>query len=110
MIPESLTPSAPPLAAEDDENIDEATSPPIESNFGATPPPLQPSTDPEYDNVLSGRLSLQSESHFFSLADDIEQADNTLDELLRFIAGLRVQRAVKKQEADALEELLFNNR
>jgi D-ribose pyranose/furanose isomerase RbsD len=43
------------------------------------------------------------------LADDIEQADNTLDELLRFIAGLRVQRAVKKQEADALEELLFNN-
>jgi hypothetical protein len=43
-------------------------------------------------------------------ADDPQQADNTLDELLRFIASLRVQRTIKKQEADALEELLFNNR
>lgn len=43
-------------------------------------------------------------------AEDAQLADSTLDELLRFIAGLRVKRIVKKAEADALEEMLFNNR
>lgn len=44
------------------------------------------------------------------LAEDAQLADSTLDELLRFIAGLRVKRIIKKAEADALEEMLFNNR
>jgi hypothetical protein len=44
------------------------------------------------------------------LADDAQLADNTLDELLRFISSLRVKRVIKKSESDALEELLFNNR
>ena len=46
----------------------------------------------------------------FSADDNAELADNTLDELLRFITGLRVKRVIQKEESDALEELLFNNR
>jgi hypothetical protein len=52
-IVETLTPSAPPLSVEDDDNIEDAVLP-SELNFGAAPPPLEPSTDPEFDNVLSG--------------------------------------------------------
>ena len=44
------------------------------------------------------------------IAEDAQLADSTLDELLRFIAGLRVKRIIKKAESDALEEMLFNNR
>jgi hypothetical protein len=33
-----------------------------------------------------------------------------MDELLRFIAGLRVKRIINKTESDSLEELLFSNR
>jgi hypothetical protein len=33
-----------------------------------------------------------------------------MDELLRFIAALRIKQMLNKTEADSLEELLFENR
>lgn len=38
-----------------------------------------------------------------------QEADDAMDELLRFIAALRIKQMLTKAEADALEELLFEN-
>eukprot|EP00602_Paraphysomonas_sp_CaronLab_P003323 CAMPEP_0185019350 /NCGR_PEP_ID=MMETSP1103-20130426/1952_1 /TAXON_ID=36769 /ORGANISM="Paraphysomonas bandaiensis, Strain Caron Lab Isolate" /LENGTH=1099 /DNA_ID=CAMNT_0027549607 /DNA_START=227 /DNA_END=3526 /DNA_ORIENTATION=- len=85
----SSEPSAPPLT------VESADAPQRCENLGGPAPPLRPSEDPVYDDELT--------------AEDAQLADNTMDELLRFIAGLRVKKIIKKAEADALEELLFNN-
>lgn len=42
--------------------------------------------------------------------DEDEETHNAMDELLRFIAALRIKQMLTKSEADALEELLFENR
>lgn len=65
---ETVSPSAPPLISsqnidddgeednndDDDDDIIESEPGLNELSLGAPPPPLQPSMDPEFDNVLSG--------------------------------------------------------
>lgn len=88
-----VQPSAPPLASAQQEDIDDDE---YLANIAPPAPPLKPSTNPVYDDELT--------------ADDAQEEDNTMDELLRFIAGLRVKRIINKTESDSLEELLFSNR
>mmetsp|Transcript_13985 Transcript_13985/g.23160 ORF Transcript_13985/g.23160 Transcript_13985/m.23160 type:complete len:1107 (-) Transcript_13985:207-3527(-) len=86
-----VLPSAPPLTSAQQDDEDEE----YQTNIAPPAPPLKPSTNPVYDDELT--------------ADDAQEEDNTMDELLRFIAGLRVKRIISKTESDALEELLFSN-
>ena len=91
---QQVLPSAPPLSfAQQQQQQQEEVYP---TNIAPPAPPLKPSTNPVYDDELS--------------AEDAQEVDNTMDELLRFIAGLRVKRIINKTESDALEELLFSNR
>ena len=86
---QQVLPSAPPLSPAEEEDV-------FPTNIAPPAPPLKPSTNPVYDNELT--------------ADDAKDVHNTMDELLRFIAGLRVKRIINKAESDSLEELLFSNR
>ena len=91
---QQVLPSAPPLSfAQQQQQQQEEVYP---TNIAPPAPPLKPSTNPVYDDELS--------------AEDAQEVDNIMDELLRFIAGLRVKRIINKTESDALEELLFSNR
>jgi hypothetical protein len=41
---------------------------------------------------------------------DSQASENAMDELIRFIAALRIKQMISKAEAEALEDLLFENR
>lgn len=41
---------------------------------------------------------------------DSQATESAMDELIRFIAALRIKQMISKAEADALEDLLFENR
>lgn len=88
-----VLPSAPPLSSAQQEEVEEEEH---ATNISPPAPSLKPSTNPVYDDELT--------------AEDAQEEDNTMDELLRFIAGLRVKRIINKTESDSLEELLFSNR
>jgi hypothetical protein len=90
---EQVLPSAPPLSSAQQQQQEEDA---YSTNIAPPAPPLKPSANPVYDDELT--------------AEDAQEVDNTMDELLRFIAGLRVKRIINKAESDALEELLFSNR
>ena len=67
-----------------------------------TAPPVKPPPPPTRADLSSvSKQQIQEES---------QEADDAMDELLRFIAALRIKQMLTKAEADALEELLFENR
>jgi hypothetical protein len=59
-ISETIPPSAPPLTEVEAEIEEEAPQISNDASLGAPAPPLQPSADPEFDNVLSGKLTFIS--------------------------------------------------
>lgn len=66
-------------------------------------PPVNPPAPPTREEAPSTLSSTSNERM------ESQDADDAMDELLRFIAALRIKQMLTKSEADALEELLFEN-
>jgi hypothetical protein len=63
----------------------------------SVPPPPAP--------VMETRKVVEEEP-----SPESEASGNAMDELIRFIAALRIKQMISKAEAEALEDLLFENR
>lgn len=105
-------PSAPPMAFPMENTLPPSENPdayvrpvPPLQQFQTASSSLPPYQPPQSQAPIETAQPTQEELD----TSDAQLTDDMLDELLRFIAGLRVKKILTKQEAASLEELLFDN-
>jgi len=76
-------------------------TPPTDNDYNNVMPPAPPSIE----DTTEMETSMESNA----TSDTSEEAIATINEILRFVQGLRIKKILTKAQADALEEKIFEN-